>query len=261
MPFTLSHPAAVIPLARGRMVPSALVAGSMAPDVPYFFGMGDLRGATHDPVGIVTVDLVLGIGLFAAFHLLWKRPLAALAPEPARRLLSGPLRGPRPSMLVWVPPSVLAGTVTHVFWDAFTHRYHGFADLMPWLVTTSFAGMELYRWLQYGSGAAGLVVIAWWLHRWARTAPADPEPPAGLPARAALGVGGALLSCAAAGGVLGAVLLFNQPDLPRTSHMTLASGVIGTICGGVIALTLYGAAFTLRERRRAGPRQRKSEPA
>ncbi|MEI5672079.1 MULTISPECIES: DUF4184 family protein [unclassified Nocardioides] len=36
MPFTLVHPAAVLPLVRTPLVPSALVLGSVAPDLPYF---------------------------------------------------------------------------------------------------------------------------------------------------------------------------------------------------------------------------------
>ncbi|GAA3982769.1 hypothetical protein GCM10023085_76200 [Actinomadura viridis] len=243
MPFTLSHPAAVLPLARGRLVPSALVAGSMAPDVPYFFSMGDLRAATHDPVGIVTVDIVLGLALFAAFHLVWKWPLVALAPGWARRRLAGPAAGFRWSRIGWVPPSILAGAVTHVLWDAFTHRYHGFADLLPWLVTITFAGLELFRWLQYGSGLLGIAVIAWWSWRWARRAPAPPETRRALPVRGAAAVWGVLVGCAVTGGLLGAATLINQPDLPRTVHMTLASGVIGAICGGGGALTVFGLAF------------------
>ncbi|XVQ14379.1 DUF4184 family protein [Spirillospora sp. CA-255316] len=249
MPFTLSHPAAVIPLARGRMVPSALVVGSMAPDVPYFFSMGEQRGSTHDPLGIVTIDIALGLALFAAFHVLWKRPLVALAPSWARRKLAGPADGFRRSMIVWVLPSLLVGSVTHVLWDAFTHRYHSFAEALPWLVTTSVAGLELFRWLQYGSGVLGIVIIAWWLYRWLRRAHGRREATSGLPAKAAAAIGGGLLICAIAGGALGSITLINQPDLPRTIHMTLASGVIGTICGGTIALTVYGLAFTLAQRR------------
>jgi len=45
MPFTLAHPAAVLPLFRGPLVPAALVVGAVAPDLPYF-----LR-ATGVPVG------------------------------------------------------------------------------------------------------------------------------------------------------------------------------------------------------------------
>src|SRR5215467_12574272 len=39
VPFTFSHPAAVLPLARRGLVFSALVVGSMAPDFPYFVQM------------------------------------------------------------------------------------------------------------------------------------------------------------------------------------------------------------------------------
>lgn len=40
MPFTLSHPAAVIPLSRVKwLVPSAVLMGSMAPDFPYFLAL------------------------------------------------------------------------------------------------------------------------------------------------------------------------------------------------------------------------------
>ncbi len=232
----------------------------MAPDVPYFFSMGDLRGATHGPVGIVTIDLALGIGLFAAFHLVWKRPLVALAPEWARRRLAGPAGGFRRSMILWVPPSLLAGTVTHVLWDAFTHRYHGFGEYMPWLPTTSFAGLETFRWLQYGSGLGGVAIIAWWCRRWIRRAPTTPQRQGAahtpyteaarwsVPRGNALGWWACLIASGAAGGVIGALTLINQPDLPRTIHMTLASGVIGTICGGIITLTVFGFLLLLRER-------------
>ena len=36
MPFTLSHPAAVLPLLRRPFSGIALVAGAVAPDLPYF---------------------------------------------------------------------------------------------------------------------------------------------------------------------------------------------------------------------------------
>ncbi|MDQ7908342.1 DUF4184 family protein [Phytohabitans sp. ZYX-F-186] len=36
MPFTGSHPAAVLPLVRWGLPPAALVIGSMVPDLPYY---------------------------------------------------------------------------------------------------------------------------------------------------------------------------------------------------------------------------------
>ncbi|MQY05769.1 DUF4184 family protein [Actinomadura macrotermitis] len=244
MPFTLSHPAAVIPLARGRLVPSALVVGSVVPDVPYFFGLGGLRGATHVPWGMVTVDLGLGLGLFAAFHLLWKRPLLALTPAWAHARLAGPAAGFRRPMLPWVVPSILVGTGTHLFWDAFTHQRHSFAGALPWLVTTSWGGLALNRWLQYASGVIGAVVVVGWLVRWARSAPAVAVPSGRLPGRAAWAVAGWLTAATGAGVLLGAITLINQQDVPRTFHMTLASAVEGGIAAFALALSMYGLAWT-----------------
>src|SRR5581483_12465816 len=50
VPFTLAHPAAVLPLRRRGLVFSALVVGSMAPDFEYFFGLK--RPISHTMPGI-----------------------------------------------------------------------------------------------------------------------------------------------------------------------------------------------------------------
>ena len=70
MPFTLAHPAAVLPL-RGirflRMAP--LVIGALTPDVPYYLPLGPsgrplrLGLDTHSLVSAFTVDLALGMAL------------------------------------------------------------------------------------------------------------------------------------------------------------------------------------------------------
>ncbi|RSN67013.1 MULTISPECIES: DUF4184 family protein [Actinomadura] len=230
MPFTLSHPAAVLPLARGPLVPSALVIGSMAPDIPYFFFAMELRGATHRAHGVVTVDLLIGLAAFAVFHLVWKRPLAALAPAAVRRRL--PMDAP--VRWGWAVPSLVLGAATHVFWDAFTHLNWSFAGELPWL-TRSFGGMAVYVWLQYVSGAAGLAIVLLWLARWLRTAP-----PAGDAAGAGSGpwrvpVCAGLGAVTAAGGLLSALLL---PD-ERGVHTVLYYGAVGTIAAAGLALTAY----------------------
>lgn len=239
MPFTLSHPAAVIPLARGRMVASALVIGSMAPDIPYFFFLMELRAVTHQPLGMVTVDLALGLLAYTVFHLLWKAPLIALAPDAPRRRLAAVSPGAGGAASPgWVVISLLAGIVTHVVWDGFTHLNHGFTGQLPWLVTLGFARLPLYRWLQYASGVAGLAAMAWWTLRWYGSAPAGPET-AGMTVRARLWAGGGLVAGALTGGVLGGAALVDQPDIPRTFHMTVVSGTVGAITGGTLALTVY----------------------
>ncbi|MBO2454985.1 DUF4184 family protein [Actinomadura barringtoniae] len=282
MPFTLSHPAAVIPFCRGRLVPSALVIGSMAPDAPYFLGMADLRGITHEPLGLVTVDLALGIVLFVGFHALWKPGLLALAPAWAYARLKGPAAGFRLRMAGWVPVSILIGAITHLFWDGFTHLHHSFAGQLPWLVTTSWGGLELFRWLQYASGVGGVAVIAWWAVRWFRTAPVLPEEAvagdcgeadtpvqemqrhdgdrsvsveggedgdrSGEQVGVAVGSLFALVGATCLGAALGSVVLINQEG-PRTFHVTLVNAVEGAIAGMALALTVSGCVDRVRRTR------------
>ncbi|MBC3839901.1 DUF4184 family protein [Streptacidiphilus sp. 4-A2] len=95
MPFTFSHPAAVLPFvpplrdgrARGPLIASALVAGSLAPDVPFFLesafrGSYGVGAATHRPWAVVTLDVAIAAGLVGAWHGLLREPLVALLPEP-----------------------------------------------------------------------------------------------------------------------------------------------------------------------------------
>ena len=90
MPFTLAHPAAVLPL-RGirflRMAP--LVIGAVTPDVPYYLPLGPsgrplrLGLDTHSLGSAFTFDLALGMALLALAVLL-REPLTALLPALTR---------------------------------------------------------------------------------------------------------------------------------------------------------------------------------
>src|SRR3982751_4122954 len=86
MPFTASHPAAVLPLIRLGLPPSALVIGSMGPDLPYFLPVG--RGLeTHTLVGLFTVDPLLGAVCLALWWALIGPLAAAVAPTAGWRRL------------------------------------------------------------------------------------------------------------------------------------------------------------------------------
>ncbi|MFF1817841.1 DUF4184 family protein [Kribbella sp. NPDC058245] len=154
MPFTLAHPAAVLPLLRPPFVPVALIAGSMAPDAPYFLTAAGITSTsaddwygsflnattTHSLAGL-PIDLYYTAVLVAAYLLL-RAPITALG-------LALPKIG-RPNVL-WLILSALIGAGTHLLWDFLTD-----ADFVPVL-----------RLLQYASTAFGLVVIGWylWKHR------------------------------------------------------------------------------------------------
>src|SRR2546422_563636 len=73
MPFTLAHPAAVIPLRRvlGRAsVLSALIIGSLSPDVIYFIPLGIGRATSHSLAGLFWFCIPVGFVGYLLFHAL-----------------------------------------------------------------------------------------------------------------------------------------------------------------------------------------------
>ncbi|MGW0414073.1 DUF4184 family protein [Streptomyces collinus] len=191
MPFTLSHAAAVLPAVRrdgggrGRLVPSVLVAGSFAPDMPFYAasavpGAMEFGTVTHSFAGVAGVDVVIAWTLVALW-LFVREPLVALLPRhrqgpPAALLRCG---APRARVRLDVLPrwyvSAALGALTHVVWDAFTHHDRWGSRLVPGLAR-SMAGMPLFTWLQYGTSVLAAVVIAVFLVRALRRAPAGGPP-------------------------------------------------------------------------------------
>ncbi|MFW6773353.1 DUF4184 family protein [Nocardioides sp. CPCC 205120] len=148
MPFTLAHPAAVLPLLRPPFVPAALVAGAVAPDVPYFVrasGVGVSAGSwyepltnattTHDVLGALTVTLPVSLVLWVAWlvarpALLWTTGAGT----------AGSTGAPRSRLATagWLVVSAALGVATHLAWDALT---------------------DLARWLQHASTVVGLLAV------------------------------------------------------------------------------------------------------
>lgn len=162
MPFTLAHPAAVLPLLRHPFVPAALVAGSMAPDSPYFlttagitstsaddwFGSSLNATHTHSLSGL-PIDLLYAGALVAAYWLI-RAPLAAFLP-PALGLPATQRLQNKASYAGWLLISAAIGIATHLLWDALTE-----ASFVP-----------APRLLQYASTVFGLAVVTHflWKHR------------------------------------------------------------------------------------------------
>jgi uncharacterized protein DUF4184 len=171
MPWTFSHPAAVLPLR--RFTPKylslpALVCGSMSPDMSYYIGDYGLGWGTyaHTAAGSVVLDVPVGLACLLLFCVL-RRPLWFLLPQPHRSALaplleSAPWR--RGSFLIVAPVSVLIGAWTHNFWDSFTH-YNGWMVLhLPFL-------HAVCRYLQYLSTVVGIAALALAYVPWLRRQP------------------------------------------------------------------------------------------
>lgn len=192
MPFTLSHAAAVLPAirrngtARWPLFPSALVAGSFAPDVTYFAdtvipGAMEFGSFTHTFLGVVTVNVAIAAVLVAVWALL-REPLVALLPVRVRGRVHAFVRGQRWTRASFGPPAWLRfavsgalGAATHVVWDAFTHHSRWGTELVP-VLSHSVGGFPVFQLVQYGSSALALVVIGWFAATGLRRTPAAPAP-------------------------------------------------------------------------------------
>jgi hypothetical protein len=81
VPFTLAHPAAVLPLRRYRLPLSALVIGIMAPDFEYFLGLAQLGRSAHTFPGILTLSLPAALVALFVFQGVMKWPVFSLMPR------------------------------------------------------------------------------------------------------------------------------------------------------------------------------------
>lgn len=179
MPFTLSHPAAVLPLLRRPFSAAALVAGALAPDLPYFARSTPVpvsaqswyepymnATTSHTLLGALTVSLPYAVALWGLF-LLARRPVGSLLPAPAAGT-----RPPEPdgaSVLLrragWALLSLVIGIATHLVWDSFTHSDGYVVMHVPFLSTPLAGDLTWARALQHVSTIGGLVIIAVYLWR------------------------------------------------------------------------------------------------
>lgn len=175
MPFTLSHPAAVIPLLGIVKHPAhalALVIGSLAPDFAYY--VRDFRLATfaHTLTGSVLVCAPSSLLVLAAMLLLRHRILFLL-PFPHREAMRGVLCSPISQKGLFFAIAgfwAWIGSLTHIGWDAFTHRAGAVVTRFPMLSEPLFHinGIDFppYYVLQHASTLIGLLVIGVFYWKW-----------------------------------------------------------------------------------------------
>jgi len=166
---------------RRPFVPAALVAGSVAPDIPYFLARlgisetgpedwyGPLLNATetHSFDAGLLVNLPLAVGLVAVYRML-RAPVTALLPSglglPEPERVPGLRARVRYSM--WLLVSALIGIASHVVWDSFTHGDGFLVKHVEALRASGLGGLTIARLLQYGSTVFGLAAVG--RHLWLR---------------------------------------------------------------------------------------------
>lgn len=156
MPFTLSHPAAVIPFLRRPFVPVALILGAVVPDLPYFLDTPVTAQSWYEPFVNATFShsvqglLIVGfpsVIVLALLFQLFRRPVAQLLPVHLRLKRFDKARPRRfYSYIMWFLISALVGMTTHYVWDSLTET-----------------ALRHTRVLQHGSTFLGICVIVFWV--------------------------------------------------------------------------------------------------
>jgi uncharacterized metal-binding protein len=175
MPFTFSHPAAVLPVHSRfkRWIPlSALVVGSLVPDAEYYLPMPEhFRHTSHTLLGTFSSSLPLAI--FVLLILYWlAAPLVFLLPSPHREALQTQLKPPPASLqqALAVIVGILIGAWSHVLWDWCTHINGWLVKRVPLLQRPLFGTSVLaYQALQYLSSVLGLYVLLYAYNKWMKT--------------------------------------------------------------------------------------------
>lgn len=179
MPFTFSHPAAVLPLSylpRRWYSLTGLVVGSVVPDFEYFIRMSVRSEYSHTWQGLFYFDLPLGLALAFIFHLAARDALIENLPLFLKRYLTGYkkidwLQTFRRQWFVIIL-SILFGAFTHLLWDSFTHYDTVITARLPALkhkVLILGEKMPICDILQHVSTVVGLLVILYAI----RKLPAD----------------------------------------------------------------------------------------
>ena len=253
MPFTISHVAAVLPLPRKRLVFSALVFGSVSPDLPHLILLPEVSRYGHSLAGLFVASVPLGFAALALFHFVLKNPLLALSPDTIR--LRVPVQGPfqlgPASRTVWILVSVLIGAITHILWDSFTHAHGSLVTAWPLLRdgTPFWPYRPIYQFLQPFFSVIGLAAI--WLvsWNWIRRTPLLEEAvvPQVFPAStrvASLAAGAVLI------GTLGLTYSWLKLGWGSAGFWTvLAQFLFGSMAAGFLITLLYSAYWHLGRHR------------
>lgn len=276
MPLTfLCHQAVVLPLKIG--VPratsgTALVLGSMAPDVEYVLRGYPATAVSHTWAGQLTFCLPVTLALFWVVTTLIAEPAAANAPEIGELHLEdyALVRHQPSGASHWaiVALSALVGSVSHLLLDGIDVAvggipYHALTASLGWIA------VNVVLWV-----ALAAITLAFMRHigrhrlmrRWtaermdAGSLPADAASPSELPAldirprgpRNAGTFWGVVGLGLATGAVLGAV--FRRPGFHLHEHGTWVHIWLTSVAGGFIGLVLASAGWHVARARLIHPR-------
>ncbi|MGF6906375.1 DUF4184 family protein [Fusobacterium sp. PH5-44] len=169
MPFTFSHPSIVLPLK--KLSPkwfsmTGLIIGSMLPDFEYFIRMRMKSTFSHNIHALWYFHLPIGIIIAFIFHNLIRDFLIDNLPlflksrfHYMKNINWNDYFRKKWYLIVY---SLVLGTLTHLFWDSFTHLNGYFVKIFPVLKSFVYiSGKKVYYFkiLQHTSTILGALVI------------------------------------------------------------------------------------------------------
>jgi hypothetical protein len=165
MPFTFSHPAAILPF---KIFPkkwislTGLIVGSMVPDFEKFIKMSPGNSFSHTWEGLFLFNLPFGLLLCFVFHNVVRDSLICHLPLYFRKRLAHTLQyiwtGYFRKRYALVIISILIGTISHIGWDSITHKRGLAVRLMPfleWKISVAGVGQPIYGMLDLISTVIG----------------------------------------------------------------------------------------------------------
>ncbi|MEB0260926.1 MULTISPECIES: DUF4184 family protein [unclassified Mucilaginibacter] len=168
MPFTISHPAVILPLnylPKRFISLTALVVGSLTPDFEYFIRMKVQSDYSHTLPGLFWFDLPLGILLMLIYKFVVKDKLINNLPLFLKKRFSFFKDGLTPTPKYYFPVvivSLIIGAASHLLWDSFTHPTGYFVEIIPGLKQLVYLLQHkffLYNIIQHLSSLIGGCII------------------------------------------------------------------------------------------------------
>ena len=261
MPFTLSHAAAALPLRyllRGIAVFPALVIGCFIPDIPYFLPDPFCEINAHQLPGLILFGIPCGWAIYAVWYEVLLQPSIALLPR-KYALLVFASQAKREFVASWWSTSLsfVAGAISHVVWDSFTHRRGVIVHVWPVLAqpVLHLGGHALppYIVFQHGSTALGIAWLVFHIRRRLRESPLDTpavESPPQLSAKARVAIIAALALVTA--GLVWRTFSSGHP--PALSAYNLVCRCIST---GAVVMVAYAMAWHILRRHTPQKRERR----
>jgi hypothetical protein len=168
MPFTLAHPAVVIPLGQSglKLSLTGLIIGSMIPDFEFFFMLREVENIGHKWYGILLFDIPLAYLIAYLYHNVLRNVIIDHLPKLYRKRFreiksfDWNLYAGKNKWRIFI--SIFIGIISHFCLDAFTHHDGLFVEILPFLsqsISFSHNVVPVYFVLQILFSLLGMFIV------------------------------------------------------------------------------------------------------